>query len=208
MQLKYFMRGVGTGVLFTLFVFLVIIIPNLDLESRLAEEDKKIEEAADKDVSNLLGNKGGSSSGQNTPSTAPSTVDTDKVNTPAGSGTDAKTPVQQEPKEASQPAVEDKPVVTPKPDPTATPVPKPTPTTAPVVVTDTRAKAVIRIESGTTSEMFCRELEAGGIVDSWRDINSYIIEKGFDRKIRNGTYTFTEGMTYDDICTMVTVKPQ
>ena len=35
MKLKYYMRGVGTGILFSLFVFLVIIIPNVRLEEKM-----------------------------------------------------------------------------------------------------------------------------------------------------------------------------
>ena len=30
MKLKYYMRGVGCGILFTMFIFMVIIIPNLN----------------------------------------------------------------------------------------------------------------------------------------------------------------------------------
>lgn len=37
MRLKYYMRGVGCGIIFTLFVFVVIIIPNLKLESKINE---------------------------------------------------------------------------------------------------------------------------------------------------------------------------
>ncbi len=37
MKLKYYMRGVGSGILFTLFIFVVIIIPNLKLEQKISD---------------------------------------------------------------------------------------------------------------------------------------------------------------------------
>ncbi|MBR5967536.1 MAG: hypothetical protein IK001_02945, partial [Lachnospiraceae bacterium] len=59
MKLKYYMRGVGTGILFTLFIFVVIIIPNLKLENKIKEATANEENAGgsgqDDDISSLVG---------------------------------------------------------------------------------------------------------------------------------------------------------
>lgn len=53
MKLKYYMRGVGVGILFTMFIFLVIIIPNLQLDRIISNN---VTPAADAEgVSGLLG---------------------------------------------------------------------------------------------------------------------------------------------------------
>ena len=35
MKLKYYIRGVGCGILFTMFIFMVIIIPSLKLDNKI-----------------------------------------------------------------------------------------------------------------------------------------------------------------------------
>ena len=59
MKLKYYMRGVGCGILFTLFIFVVIIIPNLKLKDKLEENtDNKTQTVDDSDIGKLTGQTG------------------------------------------------------------------------------------------------------------------------------------------------------
>ena len=43
MRLKYSMRGVGCGILFTMFIFLVIIIPDRDLNGKMESEKTEVQ---------------------------------------------------------------------------------------------------------------------------------------------------------------------
>lgn len=43
MRLKYYMRGVGCGILFTMFIFLVIIIPDRDLNGKMETEKTEVQ---------------------------------------------------------------------------------------------------------------------------------------------------------------------
>ena len=42
MKLKYYIRGVGCGILFTMFIFMVIIIPSLKLDSKIEKENNSL----------------------------------------------------------------------------------------------------------------------------------------------------------------------
>nr|MCR4721205.1 hypothetical protein [Lachnospiraceae bacterium] len=56
MKLKYYMRGIGIGILFAVFVFTVIIIPNLEFEEITQLQESVNKQINDSKVSSLLGN--------------------------------------------------------------------------------------------------------------------------------------------------------
>ena len=146
MRLKYYMRGVGTGIIFSLFVFLVIIIPNVRLEERMksngASADGSGDTGRNDGLSGLLGDKGpdGNQDGSSdtptpvyepTPTDAPAdTITPTGTAAPEGSasptGTAAPTDTAA-PTGAASPSGSASPTITP----TNTPIQTPTPTTAP-----------------------------------------------------------------------------
>ncbi|MBR4725689.1 MAG: hypothetical protein IK071_07920, partial [Lachnospiraceae bacterium] len=60
------------------------------------------------------------------------------------------------------------------------------------------------ITKGMTSEKLSSSLEKLGIVDDWKDLNTYIVKHGYALKIQIGTFTLKPGMSNDEICRIVT----
>ncbi|MBQ6091878.1 MAG: hypothetical protein IJL07_11510 [Lachnospiraceae bacterium] len=125
MKLKYYMRGVGIGIIFTVFVFAVIIIPNLEFEeiTQLQENvNKQLGESSK--VSNLLGSadKATEASDTGTQDESVTTPSPEPELSPTVGPTQEPTP---------EPTATPTPESTPTPEPTATPTPEPTPTPTP-----------------------------------------------------------------------------
>ena len=133
MKLKYYMRGVGIGIIFTVFVFAVIIIPNLEFEeiTQLQENvNKQLGESSR--VSNLLGSvdKAAEASDTGTQDESVTTPSPEPELSPTAGPTPKPTPEPTAtPTPESTPTPE--PTATPTPEPTATPLPTPTPTSVP-----------------------------------------------------------------------------
>ena len=136
MKLKYYMRGVGCGILFTLFIFVVIIIPNLKLKDKTEENTgNKAQTQDESDISKLVGQNGS----EVTPDPATGTPVKDD-DTPTPTPTEKATPTPTEgatptPTEEATPTPTEEATPTPTeeatPTPTATPLPTPTPTSVP-----------------------------------------------------------------------------
>ena len=126
MKLKYYMRGIGIGIIFTVFVFTVIVIPNLEFEEITQLQESVTKQISDSKVSNLLGNSDKVSgdtrediSEKDTSGDVDDAYTGDVENTGDGG------------KENENPSITPEPTVvptsTPTSEPTATPTPSPTP---------------------------------------------------------------------------------
>lgn len=136
MKLKYYMRGVGCGIIFTLFVFVVIIIPNLKLESKINETKQS---ATENDaVSALVGkdnisNAPDDNDSELTPGTTDITNGADNADKAdnADSAGNADSLTDAELLNNADATGEPTPTTTSAPTPTPTKAPTPTPTKAP-----------------------------------------------------------------------------
>ena len=129
------MRGVGTGILFTLFIFVVIIIPNLKLENKIKEatgtESGTNGGNTGDDISSLVGK---TDKTELTPSSADEPTLSPTPTPPSTEPDSSPTPVEDPTAGASEtPTPTDEPTVTPTPTkaPTATPTPTKAPTATP-----------------------------------------------------------------------------
>ncbi|MCR4721109.1 MAG: hypothetical protein K5655_05210 [Lachnospiraceae bacterium] len=139
MKLKYYMRGVGIGILFTVFVFTVIIIPNLEFEEITQLQESVNKQINESKVSGLLGNTDKTTADIN-PEEPEKEKTTDPALTPTPDPTATPTPdptATPTPDPTATPTPDltatptPDPTATPTPDPTATPAPKPTATPTP-----------------------------------------------------------------------------
>ena len=62
---------------------------------------------------------------------------------------------------------------------------------------------VIQISSGMSSEAVSKMLEKGGVVESAAELNSFLVNEGYSRYIRTGTYEFTKDMSFEDIAAKI-----
>jgi hypothetical protein len=188
MKLKYYMRGLGIGIILTTLILTISrpeekltdqeIIKRAEDLGMMTKEDFN-NENLDKILDEIL------------PTKAP---------TPQPSG--AVTP---------EPTVE--PTVEPTPEPTAEPTPeptvKPTPTDLPQVEVDedqnvSGSEIIFTVKSGMSSGQVAKLLVEIGLVDNADDFNQYIVKAGKASVIRVGTYTVKKDATYEDILDNIT----
>ncbi|MCR5431461.1 MAG: hypothetical protein K6E95_02775 [Lachnospiraceae bacterium] len=234
MKLKYYMRGVGLGIVFTVFIFTVIIIPNLEFDEITQLQESVNKQIGDSKVSSLLGNAGKTESDDNNGPSNENDVTPDPVSTPTPNPTVTPTPnptATPTPEPTATPTPE--PTATPTPEPTATPTPKPTATPTPkLTVTptpkptatptpkpktnDSGSKASVSknsdgsfsvtIKSGCTSEILSDALQKAGATDSATELNKYIVRNGYASRIQTGTFKIKKGADYKEIVSAVTSK--
>lgn len=144
MKVKYYMRGVGVGMLFTAFIFVAVIIPNLKFENKVKNGTEVSAQEADKEaVSGLLGNSGSEGENSNAPlnngqeEMKPDDADKPEQNdmqndTQADTQPDKEAVPTEETESENEPA-DIEPAPTGEPTPTVEPTPTavPTPTVAP-----------------------------------------------------------------------------
>lgn len=71
---------------------------------------------------------------------------------------------------------------------------------------DTDTKATITISGGMSSETISSLLEDADLVDSASDFNRYLVENGYDMKLETGSFEITGDMTYEEIAKILTQK--
>lgn len=63
---------------------------------------------------------------------------------------------------------------------------------------------LITIKSGSGSETVCRQLEAEGLVERSEDFNNYLIKNGYATRISVGTFEIGSGSTWEEIAKIIT----
>lgn len=62
----------------------------------------------------------------------------------------------------------------------------------------------VSFETIQSSEAAAQLLEKAGIVDNWRNFNSYLVNNGYDRKVSGGTFSFSGNESYNEIAGIIT----
>ena len=65
---------------------------------------------------------------------------------------------------------------------------------------------VLHIQWGDTPRMIANELFENGMIDNASKFRKYLADNKYAGKLRSGTYTITKGMTYEEIAKMITKK--
>lgn len=177
MKLKYYLRGLGVGIVVTA---VILTIAN-HLGNKMSDEDI-IKRAAKlgmvmKEDESLF------------PPTEPETT------TPE--------PTSPSPTEQDTTAVKPAEPETTTPEPT-TPVPTEPETTTPVPAEPQTSGVVIHtatitVTSGMHSEAVSQRLEEAGIVKNWREFNEYLTSNGYAERLQTGTHSFNSEMDFNEI---------
>ncbi|HHU70983.1 MAG TPA: endolytic transglycosylase MltG [Clostridiales bacterium] len=193
MKLKYYMRGLGIGILLTTIIFVLSGynkgLTDEEIKEKAAElgmvwkdqRDNSDEGSLDKVLEDILADK-------------------DPTPEPTIEPTPDPTP---EP--TSEPTPE--PTIEPTPEPTPEPAPEPTEEPAaelPVEDSEDVSKEVlITITKGMSSDDVSRVLYEAGLIDSAYAFNRYIISKGKSTVISYGSFNISIGATYDEIIDVI-----
>ncbi len=185
MKFRYFLRGLGLGILFSSIIFLAAYQGNSakkltdDEIIRRAKELGMVEE--DAPLKGLLSteDKGTQENGE-----AGREKDTKQDNTAEGSTTQeaATTTEEKTSEEASQKDSDSVQNTTEKED-----------------MDQNKEKVTLTIEGGASSYPICQRLQELGMIDSAEEFDSYLVEQGYASRIRVGTHTLSKGMSFYEI---------
>lgn len=194
MKLKYYLRGLGMGVIFaTLIMTISSVIHNNNLsDETIIKEAQKlgmVMASETEDTSSLWGNSD---------STETEEPDTEAIaSTEIGTETEvpvvSETPVESEtPDEPQLPAESETPVASETEEQTPTDVPADT-------------KVQITIKQGDNARQVAETLYANGLVDDAEAFRKYFGTTGLANRICVGTFEIPMGATYDQIIAIITL---
>ena len=182
MKLKYYLRGLGVGIVVTA---VILTIAN-HLGNKMSDEDI-IKRAAKlgmvmKEDESLF------------PPTEPETTTPEPTSpSPAEQDTTAVKPAEPE-TTTPEPTTPEPTTPVPTEPETTTPVPAEPQTSGVVIHT-----ATITVTSGMYSEAVSQKLEEAGIVKNWREFNEYLTSNGYSVRLQTGTHSFNSEMGYNEI---------
>lgn len=193
MKRKYYLRGLGTGILVTA---LILIIASGQKETMTDEEVKARAKELGMVESTLLSNLA-----NQTPAAEPETM-ADPAATAEPETTEETTP---EPAAEPETTAEPTPEPTVEPEATAEPATEPKTTAEPTTDPVTEQESVlVTIRSGESSVSVSKTLEEAGLVASAQAYDRYLCENGYDKKIRSGEHRIPVGADDAEIAAIIT----
>lgn len=183
MKRKYFVRGLGVGIVFGALIMFVAYMTSG--KNHMSDEDiiKRAQELGMVKQSEYV-----LESDVTSEETTTEKITTEKVTTEA-------------PTTAEKATTTEAPTTTEK----AT-TEKATTEAATTEKADTSTKTTVTVTGGMTSESISSALANAGVVDDASKFNSYLVANGYDMKLETGSFEFTAGMSYEDIAKILTQK--
>lgn len=185
MKLKYYLRGLGIGILVT-----AVIMGVTQGSRKETLSDREIRERAAALGMVEPGNSLADLEAAETPAATeiPEAIETpvateipETIETPAATET---------PEAAETPAATEAPAATP--EVTARPTQKP-------AEEEEGSSYTFEIQAGDSSYQVAYRLQQAGLVADARDFDNYLCSKGYDRKLKTGSYEIPETATEEEI---------
>ena len=196
MNLKYYLRGLGTGILVTAILMGIALGGKKETLS-----DNEIRERA-----RALGMTEESTRLADVATASPGEEETTKPDASATPEAEATAEPTEEP--AAEATAEPDASATPEAEataepteeaaaePTEEPTPEATPESADGTIT-------IQVDTGDDSYAVCQKLEEAGLILSASDFNRYLYDNGYDKRINVGTYEIPEGTESEQIAKII-----
>ena len=187
MKLKYYLRGLGIGIIVTTLVLMVAFSGKKEKLS-----DQEIMQRAEQ-LGMVMADEGQTETGteENTGTEAQPETEQDVQNTEEGTEENA----DENTDNASEPETE------PQTEAAAEPA-APDDTTGNVVgevKQETSGEVAFTVKSGESSDTVAFNLYKAGLVDDATAFNRYMISKGYDSRLRTGDFKIRSGASYDEI---------
>ncbi|MBO5176327.1 MAG: hypothetical protein J6C07_02625 [Lachnospiraceae bacterium] len=209
MKQKYYLRGLGFGILITALVFIFAAPSKMSDEEIIKRAEELGYSKASEQESNSIGLKDLLENETPAPTKAPELTVTD---TPIPEPSDTPVPTKKAtptPTTPPEPTAEPiltatptpEPTPTPTTEPTATPTPEPTPTKKPESAVKT---ATIVVERGNTATVVCEKIEKAGIVKDGEKLKDYLIKNNLADYINVGTFQLSSDMSLKEISKILT----
>ena len=206
MKLKYYLRGLGIGMIVTALILGISFSNRQDQTSQIMTDDQIRERAAELgmvDSSELTLAALQNSEKQPTEGTPEETTQTQEQNNIEA---EPETTVPAETQATVEPETTQEPEATAEPEPEKTAAPE---TTAEQDVTEAPQRtqtASITIQRGDDSGSASRRLYEAGLVENAKAFDNYLCNNGYSRSINPGTYEIAPGTSEEEIAKIITGK--
>ena len=180
MKRKYFVRGLGVGILFGALIMFAAYMTSG--KNRMSDEDviKRAQE---------LGMVKQSEYVLESDVTSQETT-TEEITTEA----------------TTEKATTEAPTTTEKATTEKTTTEKATTEASTTEKADTSTQTTVTISSGMSSEAIASALANTGLVDDASKFNSFLVANGYDMKLETGNFSLETGMSYEEIAKILTTK--
>lgn len=206
MKLKYYLRGLGIGMIVTALILGISFSNRQDQTSQIMTDDQIRERAAELgmvDSSELTLAALQNSEKQPTEGTPEETTQTQEQNNIEA---EPETTVPAETQATVEPETTQEPEATAEPEPEKMAGPE---TTAEPEVTEAPQRtqtASITIQRGDDSGSASRRLYEAGLVENAKAFDNYLCNNGYSRSINPGTYEIAPGTSEEEIAKIITGK--
>ena len=192
MKLKYYLRGLGIGILVT-----AVIMGVTQGSRKETLSDREIRERA---AALGMVEPGNSLADLEAAETPAATEIPEAIETPAATKTPeaAETPAATETPEAAETPAAETPAATEAPAATETPEVTARPTQRPAEEEE-GSSYTFEIQAGDSSYQVAYRLQQAGLVADARDFDNYLCSKEYDRKLKTGSYEIPETATEEEI---------
>ena len=204
MKLKYYLRGLGIGMIVTALILGISFSNRQEQTAQTITDDQIRERAAELgmvDSSELTLAALQNSVKQPTESTPEETTQTQEQN---NTEAEPEAAVSTETQAAAEPETTQEPEATAEPESTKEPE-----TTAESEATGAPEQiqtASITIQRGDDSGSVSRQLQEFGLVESAKAFDNYLCNNGYSRNINPGTYEIAPGTSEEEIAKIITGK--
>lgn len=206
MKLKFFLRGLASGVVVTT---VILSIANSGTQETSLTDEQIIQKA--KELGMVEADSVSVSPTKNAVITQKPgvTVEITEIIQEEEQVEEPTTIVTLHPTETATPKLTatatSKPTATVTPKPTATATPKPTtPTEASESMSQNSQTVTITISSGMWSDSVAAQLKSLGAVDSATEFDQFLVANGYAERIAVGTYQIPAGSSYEQIAKIIT----
>lgn len=192
MRLKYYLRGLGIGILVT------TIILTIAGHNRNNISDEEIKRRAEK-LGMVMKEEQTLFPEKNTEATKAEENTTEaRTETKTESSTEKETEITtQTPTEPETEATTEAPT---EPE-TEAPTEPETEASQPQYIT-----ATITITRGMYSEAVSQAMQNAGLIDNWVDFNNYLSANGYSESLQTGSYTMNSGMSYQEMAMVLVTR--
>lgn len=202
MKMKYYMRGLGVGiVLATIILTISNNVCTADLKAQVVQLSQDATKESLEDI--VKGTQKETGNINVLPLDTETGSETSSQTQTAQTQTAQQTAPSQTSEEPTKP-VETKPLTEPDSAPYSSYAVIST-ASVPTRPTVSQTKEIsISFQNVSSSESAAQLLAEAGLIEDWRDFNTFLIDNGYDRKISNGTFIFSGGESYEELAQIIT----
>ena len=190
MKFKYYLRGIGIGVVVTTVIFMILISIH------------KNEERMDSASKNNMESKTVAAAEDDTEKKAQSDATPSKQISKEDKDVEKDT----RPKENTKPKEDAKPKADTGKDQNTETETQQTETEEDETENESSDKVRFEISGGEFSDVICRKLQEEGLISDAKEFNRFLIEKDYDNSILPGIYDIPKDATYEEIAVLLTSK--